>query len=1168
MKLRAKNWLSLLCAVVLVVGLIPVAAFTASAEMGGDFPWTSSKKPMLIEEILQRDGLIDGVWFPWFNSGQSGHNLTGNDLMAKYYNAKSTEDWSRVELDYIGADKIYQQIYNLKAMGYNVMAYGGSIHGEGVVFDENGDVIGIKEDYLANARRLLDMCREIGMPVMWNVYFHCSSMPNYYGVDGWKVVCQMLGNHEVADHYAENFVKPLCQMLAEYPDVVALVSIADEPENEINDVGKGDQFSGDRAMYGVNQDDLVYFMKQINDTVRKELPNVARTVASNDMNKTIYRDFDLDLMGHNRYSDQVGHFPAVEDLITDADPILTEYNVGWNSYTDDEYTAIHIGFRQEMVQKGYKGGFSWCWIPNKSYVNDSDYYLLYNQNDNLSFRKSVTDLRHYMDQYRAEYKGKSVGLTAPVLYANYDDGKVHFIPSNDPDATITVQRSDDGGKTWKDLVVNKAQSQYLDQYSKGLFVDTNPDGSRPESGYCYRIIAKKGTKTATSAANYPAGQDASHKQEFVKPTYAQGIYYQQTTQTKAESEADTTKLMSFGEAMNRPLTAADNLIKNGSFEATTGAQWNVSTFTKYASVVSDSTAPDGKKSLKFDTSATQEPGWYTFTVSGLQANSNYMLSTWIKGAYLSNNNKGMASFGVIDPDTGKFMTFYEYYRGYARSSRDTQQIYPTAWDNEWHLRSVMFSTGNNTSFTIALYGYGSVMWLDDIAVYKNGRGTKYVDGTSASLDTGYIFSADRITCEPSKSVVSDVGIDNSSYWTSGSGWRNGFMSINESRVAYGNSLKYTASKDPNGVYYLKSIPVKPNTSYYISFDVKILKSGEGRVALLNNSKHEPSEALFVELDSDIYGTGWYHYKSEFNSGAYNQVNFGVCDLGGSALIDNVRIYKQTDNKNSVKDLYVSSVKSTASVAYGKTASVKVNATGDGLTYKWYFKNKGSSKFSLTTAYKTATYSSKMDASRDGRQVYCVVTDKYGKTRKTATYTLSVKRSTPKITTQPKTGYAQLNKTAKATVKASGDGLTYTWYVKDTTAKKYTKSSITSSTYSVKMTDKVHGRKVYCVVKDAWGKTVQSKTVLLRRSATITTQPKTVTVKKNATAKLTIKAKGDSLKYTWYIKKPGSKKYVKVSTKSTYSVKMTSKVKGAYVYCVVKDKYGKSVKSSTVRVKMK
>ena len=1167
MKLRLKNLLSLLCALLLVVGLIPATAFTATAELGGDFPWTDEEKPMLIEQILERDGFIDGIWFPWLNGSGSGHNLTGNELMAAYYNSSASSDWNRVELDYIGADKIYQQIYNLKAMGYNIMAYGGSIYGEGVEFSETGNVVGIKQDYLDNARRLLDMCREIGMPVMWNVYFHCSSMPNYHGIDGWKVICQMLGNQEIARNYAENFVAPLCEMLAEYPDVVALVSIADEPENEINDVGKGNNFSGSRTMYGVTQEDMVYFMKQINDTVREKLPNVARTVASNAMNKAIYRDFDLDLMGHNRYADALNQFPAVEDFVTDADPILTEYNVGNASYDDEQFTQIHIGFREEMREKGYKGGFAWCWLPNKSYTNDSDYYLLRNAYDNLSFRKSVTDLRHYMDNCRKKYRGEAAGLSAPVLYANYGDGKVRFIPANDAAATITVQRSDDGGKTWKTLIKDVPQADYVDDYSMGLYTDT--DDAKPKSGYCYRIIAKRSGVTVTSEPNYPAGADLAYKKTFVKPTYKAGIYYQPTTQTKAEAEADKTKLISFGDLLIRPQSDAVNLIKNGSFENASGGQWNNRSFlNQYISVVEDSTAPEGKKSLKFDTSATQEPGWYKFTVSGLEKDSNYVLSTWIKGDYLKSTNKGMASLGVIDPDTGTFMTYYEYYRGYARSSRETQQIYPTAWDKDWHLRSVVFTTGDNTSFTFALYGYGSVMWLDGLAVYKNGNGTTYTNGQSEGLDTGYIFTSGRITCDPRDSLVEDVTVDDKAYWTAGSGWRNGFMSFHESRVQYGYALKYTASSDPNGVYYLKSVPVKPNTDYYVSFDVKILESGSGRVVLMNNGKTELREALGMELDADIYGDGWYHYRAKFNSGVYQQVNFGVCDLGGSALIDNIRIFKESDEE-SVKELYTYSVKTTNKVAYGKTASVEARATGDGLKYQWYFKDKGASKFSLTTSFKTKTYSVQMNKSRDGRQVYCVITDKYGTSRRTATTTLTVKRATLKITTQPKTGYAQLNKTAKATVKATGDGLKYTWYIKNAGATKYSKSSITSATYSVKMTEKVHGRRVYCVVTDVWGNKVQSNTVLLRRAASIVTQPKSVTVAKNKTAKVTVKAAGDGLKYTWYIKNAGSSKYSKSSvTKSTYSCKMTSKVNGRYVYCVVTDKYGKTVKTTTVRVKMK
>ena len=254
---------------------------------------------------------------------------------------------------------------------------------------------------------------------------------------------------------------------------------------------------------------------------------------------------------------------------------------------------------------------------------------------------------------------------------------------------------------------------------------------------------------------------------------------------------------------------------------------------------------------------------------------------------------------------------------------------------------------------------------------------------------------------------------------------------------------------------------------------------------------------------------------------------------------------------------------TSYTAYGETAKATVKATGDGLKYTWYVKNAGSSKYSKSSVTKS-TYSVKMTDSVKGRSVYCVVKDKKGKTVKSSAAVLRMKAT---VTTEPKTTYAKQGATAKLTVKAKGDGLKYAWYVKNAGASKYSKSSITKSTYSVTMTDKVHGRYVYCVVTDQYGKTDKSKTVVLRRQATITTQPKSTTVAQGAIAKVTVKAKGDGLKYAWYVKNAGATKYTKSSiTKSTYSVTMTDKVNGRYVYCIVTDKYGKTERSKTVSLK--
>ncbi|MBQ2253396.1 MAG: leucine-rich repeat protein, partial [Clostridia bacterium] len=255
------------------------------------------------------------------------------------------------------------------------------------------------------------------------------------------------------------------------------------------------------------------------------------------------------------------------------------------------------------------------------------------------------------------------------------------------------------------------------------------------------------------------------------------------------------------------------------------------------------------------------------------------------------------------------------------------------------------------------------------------------------------------------------------------------------------------------------------------------------------------------------------------------------------------------------------------VANGKNASATVFADGEGLSYKWYYKDKGSSAFKLTTAFKGNTYKVAMNAARSGRQVYCVITDKYGDECTSDIITLSMKA---RIKTQPKSVQAAKGKTAKVTVSAEGEGLTYKWYYKDKGSKKFARTTaFKGATYSVQMTAARSGRQVYCVVTDKYGNTVTTKIVTLSMKARIATQPKSVTVAKNKTAKVTVKAEGEGLKYTWYVKNAGAKKFTKSSIKSaTYSVQMTSKVNGRKVYCKVTDKFGNTVASKTVSMKQK
>ena len=166
------------------------------------------------------------------------------------------------------------------------------------------------------------------------------------------------------------------------------------------------------------------------------------------------------------------------------------------------------------------------------------------------------------------------------------------------------------------------------------------------------------------------------------------------------------------------------------------------------------------------------------------------------------------------------------------------------------------------------------------------------------------------------------------------------------------------------------------------------------------------------------------------------------------------------------------------VLEGKTAKTTVRATGAGLRYQWYYRNVGAAKFSKAKQ-TTATYTAKMSDACDGRQIYCVVTDQYGTKVKTKVVTLSMKE-TVEIVVQPKGVTVASGKVAKATVRATGDGLRYQWYHRAPGVAKFgLAAGMNGASYSLTMNAARSGRQVYCVIKDQYGNSVKTNVVTLR-----------------------------------------------------------------------------------------
>lgn len=193
-------------------------------------------------------------------------------------------------------------------------------------------------------------------------------------------------------------------------------------------------------------------------------------------------------------------------------------------------------------------------------------------------------------------------------------------------------------------------------------------------------------------------------------------------------------------------------------------------------------------------------------------------------------------------------------------------------------------------------------------------------------------------------------------------------------------------------------------------------------------------------------------------------------------------------------------------------SVKIwkNDDSTSLTYQWYYKNPGDDAFKKSKL-TGKTYSTTMTKEMDGRQIYCEITDAYGVTKTTEIAYIMLPELS--ITKQPKNITASAGEKISTSVTATGSGLKYQWYYRNSGTEEFKASKLTGNTYSTTMTQEMNGREVYCEITDANGEFVKTVIIMIKLPALkITTQPKDAWAYSGEKAKISVKASGDGLKY--------------------------------------------------------
>jgi predicted Fe-Mo cluster-binding NifX family protein len=259
------------------------------------------------------------------------------------------------------------------------------------------------------------------------------------------------------------------------------------------------------------------------------------------------------------------------------------------------------------------------------------------------------------------------------------------------------------------------------------------------------------------------------------------------------------------------------------------------------------------------------------------------------------------------------------------------------------------------------------------------------------------------------------------------------------------------------------------------------------------------------------------------------------------------------------------------VAIGQKFSVSPKMQGDGLTYQWYYKDKGMREFK-PSSNKSSAYAYTMVSYMHNRQVYCVITDQYGNQVTTDVATITRPPVELKILEQPGDVEVAIGQKFSVSPKMQGDGLTYQWYYKDKGMREFKPSSNKSSAYAYTMASYMHNRQVYCVITDQYGNQVTTDVATITRPPVelkLLSQPTDVYASKGEKFSVNFQVQGDGLTYQWYYKESYQKNFSVSSNKtSAYAYSMQSYMNGRSVYCVITDQYGNQVTTEVVTIHVK
>lgn len=296
---------------------------------------------LYISERIEKNGYVNGIYVPWFHGNWYGRDIGTTSFDGKAGSCCFNEKYVR------------QIFYNCKIMGYEMVKIWLNESFEGMVFDDEGTVIGVEPLFLENLERTLQIAKEVGITLSFCVCAHHESSfaGNKLKYDKYSRFRQIPSE---TDKYIKNYLNPILELSHKYG--VELFDIYAEPEAD------GGLWPITR---GMSWDSMKRYINQVAKAIKDFDPRLATTVSSGSADNTIlagrYSDVDVDFYGCDIYNDAAA-FADTKEMFLERYLMLGEYGVDHGvKKTDAERFEIIKKYYANFEKFGVAGGFYWAY---------------------------------------------------------------------------------------------------------------------------------------------------------------------------------------------------------------------------------------------------------------------------------------------------------------------------------------------------------------------------------------------------------------------------------------------------------------------------------------------------------------------------------------------------------------------------------------------------------------------------------------------------------------------------------------------------------------------------------------------------------------------------------------------------------------------------------------